>query len=62
MVRRQSVLPAQEAEGTARHVPADPEVGAHAGRDRHSPAQEQLPVDLAERGAGLDREAAISGS
>ena len=42
---RQSMLPAQEAEGAAQHVPA--EVGALAGGDRHSPTQEEAPVRLA---------------
>ena len=56
MIRRQPVLPAQEAEGATQHVTADPEVGALAGGDRHAPAQEHLSVRLAERGTRLDGE------
>ncbi len=54
VVGRQSVLPAQVAEGTAEHVSTDSDAGADASWDGHSPAQEQLPIHLAERGTGFD--------
>jgi len=58
VIRCQSVLPAQVAEGTAEHVPTDSDIGADASWDGHSPAQEQLPIHLAERGTKLDGESA----
>ena len=58
VIRGQAVLPAQEAEGTAQDVTAHAEGGTLAGRDRDSPAQEQLAVRLAERRARLRDEGA----
>ena len=58
VVGGQPVLPTQVAESAAEHVPTDSDIGADTSWEGDSPAQEQLPVHLAEGGARLDGESA----
>ena len=58
MIGRQAVLPAQEAEPTARDMGAESEIRAFAGGNRHAPIEKEPPVYLAQRGARIDHERA----
>src|SRR5262245_50344980 len=61
VVRSEPVLPAQEPEGSPEDVPAAREVGALARGKRRAPSEEEPPIQLAERGAGLHHERAHGG-
>ena len=58
VVRRETELPAQEAEGAAHHVTAHADSRIFAERKHGSPCLEQRLKRLADRRAGLDRDGA----
>ena len=62
IIRRETELAAEEAEGAAGHVPAHADLRILAERDHDSPRLEQRPERLAHRGAGLDGHGAPSAS